>query len=255
MDEIIFVDTENVGYNIIKNLNLDKIKKLVLVDGSRENSIRLNADILQTLLDFSNKGTIERVYTDKKDKNAADYLLILKIGMFVSDNENKYKIKILSGDKIFLIIAELLKEMGYTVEVINTHTKKEKIVENYIVNSESSDSSIRSKKNNEIIEVINVEEYLESNERKRKRVQEYLDFNNIDFFNINKEWVLNDIKIYLEKLWHDENISKLDNKKNILEKLNMNSKSGYNFAIRTAIKKHPQYNTHNKNNDIVYFKE
>ena len=127
MSELVLVDTENVGYNIIKTLDMEKVKKLILVDGSREENIRLSADILQTLLEYSNKGKIERIYTDKKEKNAADYLLILKIGMIISENSSNKSnivIKILSGDKIFETIARILKEMNYNTEIGNIHNEK-----------------------------------------------------------------------------------------------------------------------------------
>jgi len=227
MNELVFVDTENVGYNIIKSLNMDKVKKLVLVDGSRENNIRLSADILQTLLEYSNKGKIERVYTDKKEKNAADYLLILNIGMIISKDKATSLIKILSGDKIFETIANLLKEMGFNVVIENIHKSEQK----------NNKSKQKTNKSQEIIEqktnnsqekskpkIIDLEETIDiqtnkkrkkKNKRKRKRDKDSSSSDNSDKATIKLSPDINDDLFEDEEEYHsfEEGNSDSDNEK------------------------------------------
>jgi hypothetical protein len=242
MSELVLVDTENVGYNIIKTLDMEKVKKLILVDGSREENIRLSADILQTLLEYSNKGKIERIYTDKKEKNAADYLLILKIGMIISENSSNKSnivIKILSGDKIFETIARILKEMNYNTEIGNIHNEKRQ-------NKISVQSNVKS----------NVKSIKQSKQPKQPKqpkqdmvstnIDTYIKFENIDFYSLGDNLKVDDILKQLEILWSEERTI-------ILENLNAKKENGLKFSIRNAIRKHPQYLTHN--DEYISFKE
>ena len=77
-------------------------------------------------------------------------------------------------------------------------------------------------------------------------IDTYIKFENIDFYSLGDNIKVDDILKQLEILWSDErNI--------ILENLNAKKENGLKFSIRNAIRKHPQYLTHN--DEYVSFKE
>ncbi len=123
MEEIVLIDTENVGYNVINTLNMEKVIKLILIDGPRIDNIKLEPNVLKILFNDNYKQKIERIYTDIKEENAADYLLIMKIGMLIPNiiDKSNILIKIFSGDKIFKTVAKLLNETNINIEINNIH--------------------------------------------------------------------------------------------------------------------------------------
>jgi hypothetical protein len=123
MEEIVLIDTENVGYNVINTLNMEKVIKLILIDGPRIDNIKLEPNVLKILFNDNYKQKIERIYTDIKEENAADYLLIMKIGMLIPNiiDKSNILIKIFSGDKIFKTVARLLNEININIEINNIH--------------------------------------------------------------------------------------------------------------------------------------
>ena len=72
MEEIVLIDTENVGYNVINTLNMEKVIKLIFIDGPRVDNIRLEPNVIKILFNNNYKHKIERIYTDLKEENAAD---------------------------------------------------------------------------------------------------------------------------------------------------------------------------------------
>ena len=206
MEEIVLIDTENVGYNVINTLNMEKVIKLIFIDGPRVDNIRLEPNVIKILFNNNYKHKIERIYTDLKEENAADYLLIIKIGMLIQTiiDKSNILIKIFSGDKIFKTIAKLLNETNINTEIHNIHDN----------------------------------------------TNTFIEFNNIDFYNIADKLTFNDIWMTLKKIWCPERsfiIEKLQTYSNIIKK-----RTGMCAAIKIVIQQHPQY--YSKDDNFVYFK-
>ena len=94
MEEIVLIDTENVGYNVINTLDMEKVIKIILIDGPRVDNINIEPNVVRILFNNNYRHKIERIYTDLREHNAADYLLIIKIGMLIPNIIDKSNILI-----------------------------------------------------------------------------------------------------------------------------------------------------------------
>ena len=113
------VDIDNIGYNSLLNIP-DNAN--VMIFGSLNVAYKIKPDIIQKIINWSRNTYFQQVFVPDKIrmKNATDFIMYFYAGSISNqykDDKENIELVICSNDKDFLLLHNILQNLGYKVYI------------------------------------------------------------------------------------------------------------------------------------------